>query len=244
MRLNAIITAAGRGTRMKSNLQKVLHEIDERPMVYYVAETLKKAGIKRPVVVVGYQADKVKKTLKEFNCQFVYQKKRLGTGHAVMQAKSKLEGKSGYTIILYGDVPFFSQKTLKKMIEIVEKNKVKICMTSMNLDDPTKGSVLRDNQNNIIGIVEGRNATPEQLKIKEKNVGIYLIENDWLWENIGKIKKNPVNGEYYLTDIVEIAADQGQKIETVIISDREGLGVDSKEQLKKAKKYLANGVVN
>src|SRR4030065_434708 len=101
MNLNAIITAAGKGTRMKSDLQKVLHEIDEKPMVYYVVEMVKRAGIKRPVVIVGYQAEEVKKILKDFNCRFVYQRKRLGTGHAVRKAEDKLKNKLGYTIILY-----------------------------------------------------------------------------------------------------------------------------------------------
>jgi len=235
MYLNAIITAAGKGTRMKSDLQKVLHKINEKPMVYYVVEMVKRAGIKEPVVIVGYQAKKVKKILKDFNCQFVYQKKRLGTGHAVKQAENKLKNKLGYTIILYGDVPFFSQKTFHKMVKKIKQTKVKICMTSMILDDPTKGTVLRDKKNNIISIVEGRNATPEQLKIKEKNVGIYLIDNNWLWKNIDKIEKDPIKGEYYLTDLVKIASDQGEAIETIILDDhKEGLGVDSRKQLKEA----------
>lgn len=222
---------------MQSDLQKVLHKIEEKPMIVQVVEMIKKSGIKNPVVIIGYQGEEVKKILRGKGCRFAVQKKRLGTGHAVKQAENFLKDKKGYSVVVYGDCPFFSVRTLKTMVSLVKKEKPAICLTSMILDDKTKGIILRDKEGKIFGIVEGKNATAEQLKIHEKNAGLYLFDNQWLWKNIDKIKKNPLKKEYYLTDLIKIAANQNEKIEGVILDDhREALGVDTQVLLKKANK--------
>lgn len=239
MELQAIILAAGKGTRMKSSLQKVLHKVNHQPMIYYVVKMTKDAGIKKPVIVIGHQGEEVKKILRDFSCRFVYQRKRLGTGHAASKAKKVLQNKSGYTVIVNGDCPFFSCNTLQEMIDKIKESNASLCIATMKLDDNTKGIVIRDQNKDVIEVIEAKDAKPSQRKIREKNAGLYLVENQWLWENIGKIKKSPIKGEYYITELIHLAIDDHKKVEAVILSDhREALGIDNCLQLKTANKIV------
>lgn len=247
--MNIVILAAGLGKRMYSELPKVLQPIGGRPMIRHVVEAAKALpGAGKIIVVVGFGSEKVKKELKDEKVTFVLQSEQKGTGHAVLQAVKELNPEEP-TLVLYGDVPLISPNTLKSL---TEKAADSFGLLTIKKDDPKGyGRILRKN-GKVVGIVEEKDATEEEKRIKEVNTGFMILPSERLLEWLKNIKNNNKQQEYYLTDLVGIAASENITIETFAATDPwEVEGANSKVQLealerafqnKQAQKLLENGV--
>lgn len=232
MKITAVLLAAGQGTRMKSTLPKVLHPVAGKPMIRHALNAVAQATTETPVVVVGHGSDEVKAYLGE-SAQTVLQEPQLGTGHAVMQAESILRDKTDLVIVCYADMPLLRGETLKKLVQTQQRNQGPISMLTVIADDPRGfGRILRKADGTVEAIVEEYVATPEQAKIKELNVGGYCFNASWLWDALKRIPKNPKKGEYYLTDIVELASQDGLPVHATVMDDiEETIGVNTRIHL-------------
>ena len=228
----AIVMAAGKGTRMKSKNSKLVQKIYGKEIVKRAVENAQKAGVKDIVAVVGYKKEEVMKVLGD-DIKYVFQDEMLGTGHAVMQAKEYLKGKKGKVLVLNGDVPLIRPETLNKLIEKSIENKEYATLLTAIYDDPTGyGRIVRDEGGNIEGIVEEKDTTPEQKKIKEINAGIYCFDIEALLKALEKVTPNNKQGEYYITDVIQIMNDSGLKTGAVLVEDNtEILGINDRIQL-------------
>jgi len=238
----AVILAAGKGTRMKSDLAKVLHVLNGMPLLHYSLEVAKKAGAEKIVAVIGHQADDVREKFSNSGCIFVEQKPQLGTGHAVLQAKDALADYQGLTVILCGDVPLLKAATIKSLVEnhVGSKAVVSVLTTIPPPPPPhAYGRIVKDDKGNVLKIVEHKDATEVERKIGEINTGIYCVDTKFLFSALQKVTDNNQQHEYYLTDIVEIACREGQKVKSFIASDYvEVMGINTLEELARAEKYL------
>jgi len=240
----AVILAAGAGTRMKSDRAKVTHELCGRPMVNWVIDAVKNSGIENIIVVTGYQEDQVKACIKE-NVEFVTQKEQLGTGHAVMQVKPLLQGKKGNCLILCGDTPLITSNTISQIIQEHTENKRAMTVLTAVFDNPKGyGRILRDRSGNVTGIVEHRDATSEQLQIREINSGIYCYDIDSLLKALDSLSNNNNQNEYYLPDTLAIILNNGGKVGTTTLSDAdEMMGINDRVQLALAQKVLNRRII-
>ena len=228
----AIVMAAGKGTRMKSKNSKLVQKIYGKEIVKRAVENAQKAGVRDIVAVVGYKKEEVMKVLGD-NIKYAYQDEMLGTGHAVMQAKEYLKGKKGKVLVLNGDVPLIRPETLNKLIEKSIENKEYATLLTAIYDDPTGyGRIVRDEGGNIEGIVEEKDTTEDQKKITEINAGIYCFDIEALLDALEKITPNNKQGEYYITDVIQIMNDSGLKTGAVLVEDNtEILGINDRVQL-------------
>ena len=243
--MKSIILAAGKGTRMKSELPKVLHEIMTKPLLGYVIDAVKNI-CEENIVVVGYKAEQVK-TFVDTNYQntkTVLQQEQLGTGHAVASALSELNGYTGDVIILCGDTPLVKSETLKEMIETHKNNNSDLTVMSAVVDNPTNyGRIIRNSDNSVNSIVEEKDATPEQKAIKEINAGIYCLNWAKISPFLSNLKTNNAQKEYYLTDIVKEANNNNLKTAVYIIKNNtEIFGINSRENLAQAARFLQDDV--
>ncbi|MEH8022302.1 bifunctional UDP-N-acetylglucosamine diphosphorylase/glucosamine-1-phosphate N-acetyltransferase GlmU [Rheinheimera metallidurans] len=229
MALNVVILAAGKGTRMKSDLPKVLHKVAERPMVQHVIDTARALGAEKPQLVYGYGADALKSSLGEQPLHWVLQAEQLGTGHAVAQAAGNIAD-NDTVLVLYGDVPLTELETLKQLLNAKPANGVAIL--TVKLANPTGyGRIVREN-GKVVGIIEQKDATPEQLKINEVNSGIMALPGKQLKNWLGRLSNSNAQGEYYLTDIIAMAHSEGVDIATAHPSDAmEVEGANNRVQL-------------
>lgn len=237
-KIHAVILAGGKGTRINARaIPKVLYPLNGRPMVGYVIDTLKKIGITKPIMVIGFQGQKVRETFGD-RVSYVWQRKRLGTGHAVLQAKSLLAKKSGYTFVLNGDNPFFSGNTLRSMEKMQANTRAAIVIAACELPKQyAYGRVILDKDGFVQRIVEQKNATEAEQRIRLKNAGAYLFDNQWLWQTISILKKDIISGEYYITDLIALAVGQGKRVAVTIIDDpHEAVGVNTHENLQEAER--------
>lgn len=233
----AIILAAGMGTRMKSNKAKVLHEIIGRPMVTYIVETARKVVGNNVVLVIGNQADKVKRIVsEETDVIFAIQENQHGTGHAVLCAQVYIPEYTDQVVILCGDVPLITPFTIIQLIDDHIKAMRDISILAVEVDNPKSyGRILMDENRNVTGIVEERDATEEQKTIKIINTGTYCVKKDCLFDLLKKIKSDNVQGELYLTDIIGIGHREGKNVGVLVGRDvEEVIGVNNCEDLKKA----------
>ena len=239
--LSVVILAAGKGTRMESELPKVLHLLRGEPLVQHVINTAQKLNPAKIALVVGYKAQMVKDAVGK-DVLYVEQKEQLGTGHAVAQAETALKGQQGNVLVLYGDMPLLTEKTLKNLVELQAQNSGPLSMLTVVADNPRGfGRIARDDRNQVVAIVEEVDCSPKQLAIKELNVGVYCFQADWLWDNLKKIEVSP-KGEYYLTDLVKIAAQQGHTINALTSRNLlETMGVNTLAHLAEAETALAEG---
>src|SRR5512143_860786 len=252
MKITAVLLAAGQGTRMKSDLPKVLHPLCGKPMLWHVLEALKSATTEKPVVIVGHGAEMVKKYIAD-SAECVLQEPQLGTGHAAMQAESLLKGKTDYVIVTYADMPLLRGETFRQLVETQRLNPGPFSLLTVIANDPRGfGRIVRKSDGTVQAIVEEYVATPEQQQIRELNVGAYCFKADWLWDALHRIQKNPKKGEYYLTDIVEIAVKDNLPVQAVVHDDFiETIGINTRVHLSEAeaamrlrinKENMLNGV--
>ena len=239
MKVAAILLAAGQGTRMKSNLPKVLHSLAGKPMLWHTLQALNQAATEKPVVIVGHEASQVIEFVGDA-ADCVLQEPQLGTGHAAMQAGPVLEGKSDYVIVTYADMPLLRGQAFQQLVETQKKNDGPISMMTVVAEDPRGfGRIVRNDDGTVAAIVEEYVATPEQKSIKELNVGAYCFSADWLWDALGRIQKNPHKGEYYLTDTIELAAREGLAVQALIHDDLlETIGINTRVHLAEAEAVL------
>lgn len=232
MKITAILLAAGQGTRMKSSLPKVLHPVAGKPMIWHALRAIQQATTEKPVVVVGHGAEEVTAYLGD-TAQTVLQEPQLGTGHAVMQAESLLRGKTDLVVVCYADMPLLRGETLQKLVETQKQNKGPMSMLTVIADDPRGfGRIIRAEDGTVNAIVEEYVATPDQLQVRELNVGGYCFDSNWLWDALHRIPKNPKKGEYYLTDTVELAAKGALPVHaTVMDTLEETIGVNTRVHL-------------
>ena len=235
----AIVMAAGKGTRMKSKNSKLVQKIYGKEIVKRAVDNAKKAGVNNIVAVVGYKKEEVMQVLGE-EVTYAYQEEMLGTGHAVMQAASYLEGKRGKVLILNGDVPLIRPETLNRLVNKSIENKEYATLLTAIYDNPQGyGRIVRDEGGNIEAIVEEKDTTEAQKAIQEINAGIYCFDIEELLKALKEIKPNNAQGEYYLTDVIEIMNAKGLRTGAVIVEDNtEILGVNDRVQLEMLTKVL------
>jgi UDP-N-acetylglucosamine diphosphorylase/glucosamine-1-phosphate N-acetyltransferase len=238
-----VILAAGLGTRMKSNKAKVLHKICGKPMVSYVAETASKIARNNVVLVVGHQADKVRQAVSGLGTfSYAYQKKQLGTGHAVLCALPHLPDNCREVIILCGDVPLIKAETLSALINLHANEKRDISILGVELDDPSGyGRILLDKSGRVRAIVEEADASAQQKRIKLINTGIFCVKKKFLLRAVPQIKPDNVQGEIYLTDIVAIAYGEKRHIGVTVGGDQfEVTGINTIQELKRVERMMKN----
>ena len=242
----ALILAAGKGTRMKSDLAKVLHVLEGKPLLHYSLAAARSAGAEKIVVIIGHQAQTVRELFADSGVVFIEQNPQLGTGHAVLQAKDVLSDYHGLTVILCGDVPLLKASTIKELIENHTKSKALLTVLTTYPSEPKGyGRVVKDVQGNVLKIVEERDASAVEKNIGEINTGIYCADTPFLFTALGKITNNNNQREYYLTDIVEIACREGLKVRSHIAPDYvEVMGINTPEELQRAGQYLQNNRKN
>ena len=229
----AIVLAAGKGTRMKSNRCKVLHEVAGRPMIDYVIDSARDAGVQKICLVVGHQADRVQDHLKEKEITFVLQEPQLGTGHAVDSARNAFSNFDGRVLVLCGDIPLVKSSTLKSMIEFHEFERASLTVMTAVVENPYGyGRIKRSGQGLVNKIVEQKDADADERLVNEINAGVYIVESKLLFDLLKRLKPNNAQGEYYLTDIVEEANKDGIPVHAYRIDDfSEASGVNSRADL-------------
>jgi UDP-N-acetylglucosamine diphosphorylase/glucosamine-1-phosphate N-acetyltransferase len=234
--LASVILAAGKGTRMKSDLAKVLHPLCGKPMLHYSIALAREIGSEKIVSVVGHQAETIKKTFSDRDLIFALQKEQLGTAHAVMQARDALHDFEGTVVILCGDVPLLLPATVKALVAYHHSHNASLTVLTALLPNPESyGRVIKGEGNTVLKIVEARDATEKEKKIKEINTGIYCAESRFLFHALDRIGKDNAQGEFYLTDIFEIAERENRTALSFVIDDPvEAMGINTASELKKA----------
>src|SRR4030067_307196 len=240
--LAAVVLAAGKGTRMKSEKPKVLHEIAGKPMLFFPVNLLKNSGAGKIVLVVGFGSEAVVEAFRDYGLSFVTQEEQLGTGHAVMCALKELRDFTGDVLVLSGDVPLVREETVKALLELHRKGKAKAAIsivTTVEQNPRGYGRIVRGAQGEIVRIVEEKDCSPLQRKINEVNTGIYLSPADFLYANIKKLGKENAQGEYYLPDLVHLAVEQGLRVDSITIADAtEVMGVNNRVELARAGAHM------
>ena len=238
MRTASIILAAGQGTRMHSKLPKVLHLVAGKPMLWYAIQAVRALVDLPPAIVVGYQAEAVQSAINE-DALFVLQEQQLGTGHAVKCARSALEGRADTLLVTFADMPLLRSESLARLVRMHQESGSPVTMTSFIGDEARGfGRVVRDAAGKVTAIVEQAVATPEQLKIREYNVSAYCFDADWLWGALDQVPVSP-KGEYFLTDVVGMAVEQGYPVESMILEDAsEGVGLNNRVHLATVEKLM------
>ena len=248
----AIILAAGKGTRMKSKLYKVLHPVSGQPMVEHIINRVSETNPDQIITIVGHGAEQVKAQLGE-RSEYALQAEQLGTGHAVLQAASFLQGKEGTTLVISGDTPLLTTETLNNLFEYHQGKNASATILTAQAEDPTGyGRIIRDHIGIVEKIVEQKDTTPEEAMVQEINTGTYCFDNQALFEALNKVGTDNAQGEYYLTDIIEILKDAGKTVAAYQTEDfDESMGVNDRIALAKAnelmrqrinKMHMVNGV--
>ena len=226
------ILAAGKGSRMESPLPKVLHELNGKSLINYVLETASELNPNSITLVVGFQKDRVKNHIKNDNVRYVSQDKQLGTGHAVLQMENQLISEIGHLLILYGDVPNIKSSTLSPIIDEHIKEDRNATVITATLDDPTGyGRIIRNQNGDLLKIVEEKDCTTDEKKIKEWNPGIYIFKIPQLFSELKRIKSNNAANEYYLTDVIELIKENSPVQAKKINDPSEVIGINTTTQL-------------
>lgn len=236
MSLNVIILAAGAGTRMRSRLPKVLHEVGGKPMVVHVIDTAHQLDARRVQVVYGHGGERVRAALAGLDVGWVEQAEQLGTGHAVAQALPHVDT-NDVVLVLYGDVPLIMAETLRQVVAAARRDS--LGLLTVTLDDPAGyGRILRDGQGRVVRIVEQKDASIDERRVREINTGILAVTGDNLEKWLAALDNNNAQGEYYLTDIIAMAVRDGVNIETVAPSSvQEVMGVNNRVQLAEMERH-------
>ena len=243
----ALILAAGKGKRMKSDLPKVLQKLGGKPMVEYVVETARDVGVEKIVVVIGYKWELTQDSLRYLasgsygKVEFVVQEEQLGTGHAVLQAKDHLSGFDGEILVLCGDVPLLTSNTLRKLLEEHRRKKAKATVLTAIIEDPSGyGRIIRNKDGMVEKIAEDKDASADEKKVKEFNTGTFCFDNKSLLSVLEKITADNKQGEYYLTDALELLREENLPVWAVVAANpQETLGINSQEELEKMEQILS-----
>lgn len=235
----AIILAAGKGSRMKSSLYKVLHPVAGKPMVEHVIEQVEAIDVTDIVTIVGFGAEKVKEQLGE-RSKYALQKEQLGTGHAVLATADLLKDKKGTTLVICGDTPLLTAKTLEELVAHHEKVGAKATILSAIAKDASGyGRIVRNSDNFVEKIVEHKDASDEELLINEFNTGTYCFDNEFLFEALTQVGNNNAQGEYYLPDVISILKQQGEIVTAYVMdSEDESMGINDRVALAKASQLM------
>lgn len=222
---------------MKSDLPKVLCPVVDRPMIHFVLDAADAAGIQQKIVVVGYEADAVKSELatrQQSNVSYALQSEQLGTGHAVAMCTDQLRDHHGITLVIAGDSPLIQADSLKTLLEHFRQTKPALLLGTLTKDNPEGlGRIVRDDSGQFIGIVEHKDATPEQLQINEVNMSTYLFATDDLLWALSKLDNNNAQGEYYLTDCARLLHEAGRKVEALpVLKECESLSINNPDELQ------------
>lgn len=244
--ITAIILAAGKGTRMKSSLAKVLHELGSRPMIHHVLDAVKGSDCDETVVVIGHQGKDVAEVCAGYPARFVEQKEQLGTGHAVLATAEAVAREKGVVLILCGDTPLIRSTTLQAMLDQHLAGNHFLTVMTTCLDDPLNyGRIIKDDTNRVVAIVEEKDASDEQRRINEVNTGIYCVDRDFLFNALREVGTDNAQGEVYLTDIVGMAHAQGRPVDSFRCDDSaEVFGINSRQQLEQAEILLKERIDN
>ena len=236
----AVILAAGKGKRMRSSLPKVLHRLAGRPLVCWVVEAAQKAGIEKIIVAIGFKGEKVKRALKGYSVDFVWQKSQLGTGHAVRMAYPKLKNFSGILLVLAGDVPAIKPQTIRKFVEFHKRQKAFATVLTARWPDPTGyGRIVRSKKGDVLRIVEHNDASLEERKIREVNTGTLVFRVPPFFSLLSQIKNQNTQREYYLTDVITVLNRQKKKVAALLLKNLiEAQGVNSREELQRLEKVF------
>lgn len=236
MSITAIILAAGKGTRMKSDLPKVLHEVCGRPMLAWVIDACTQADAGRLLLVVGHRAERVREAFADLDgrADFVLQSPQLGTGHAVMICREHLEGLEGPVLVLAGDGPLIRGQTLRQLLATHRSEQAACTLATSILDDPAKyGRILRDADGRLAGIVEYLDATAEQRAIREVNVSVYCFDAAALRDVLPRLTNHNAKGEYYLTDVLALLRQDGRKLAAVAaVPPEDVLSINTLDELR------------
>jgi len=248
---SAIILAAGKGTRMKSDLPKVAHDIAGEPMVRWVVRACAEAGCRRIVVVVGYEQDTVRKALADLPAQispatieFAVQDQQLGTGHAVLVTQDLFEAERSEpghgVLVLAGDGPLIRADTLGQIRDRHESSDAAATLATSRIEDPTGyGRIVRDDRGNFLSIVEQKNATAEQLEINEVNPSYYLFDAKALFDSLARVDRNELTGEYYITDVPALLLEGGRRVEVIeAVPPADVLSINTLEQLAEVDRIM------
>ncbi len=233
---STIILAAGRGKRMKSDLAKVLHPLCGLPMLTYPIAAARAAGSDKIVVVIGHQAGQIREAFGDQGLIFAEQREMLGTGHAVLQAANCFRDDDGTILILCGDVPLIRPETLRALYDRHLDEGATVTVLATIPEDPAGyGRVVKTDGGRVVKIVEEKDATSEEKQIREINTGIYCVESRFLFSAVAGLGNRNAQGEYYLTDIVEMACNQGRRVNSSLASDPvEVMGINTPEELERA----------
>ena len=236
--ITAVVLAAGLGTRMKSSQAKVLHEILGRPMLAYLIDTLKSVGVGDIVLVVGHQAERVQEAYKDYGVRFVVQEPQLGTGHAVQVAWPAVTAGVRTVMVLCGDAPLIAGESILALQRLHKGAGAAITVQTIELPDGVHyGRVVRDQAGRVEAVVQRKDAgdRPEILAIREINTGAYCFDAPFLAESLPRLTPSPVTQEIYITDLIQLAREQGREVEALIDPDRDNLlGINSRAELAAA----------
>ena len=233
--LRVVILAAGKGTRMNSDLPKVLHKLQSKPLIDYVIDESELLNPKEIILVVGFKKESViKHTESRINLKYATQIEQHGTGHAVLQTNELLKNRKGHILILYGDVPNIKASTLQPIVNDHISNNRDLTLITAEIDDPTGyGRIIRDKNGNLLKIVEEKDCSDDEKKIKEWNPGIYIFKIPEVFKILNNIKTNNASKEYYLTDAIGLAQQSNMQIKAIKIENSdEVIGVNTADQLK------------
>ena len=246
MDTRVIVLAAGRGTRMQSEIPKVLVRLNGQSMIHHLLDAIRASGVDvRPVLVVGHDADLLQSSLGT-GYEYVHQKEQLGTGHAVQCAEPLLSGRAKNVIVLYGDHPFVRPETIADLYALHERQGRVLSMMTTTVEDfegwrapfADFGRVIRDASGAIMEIVEAKDATGDQRLIREVNPSFFCFNAPWLWDNLKQVNNHNAKREYYLTDLVRIAIDQGERIASMDINPLESIGINTPVHLELARQLV------
>lgn len=245
--LYSIVLAAGQGTRMKSKLPKVLHTVGGKPMIEHVIHLLHEVDVEEIAVVVGYKSEQVKGYIKNIDAsvQYAMQEEQFGTGHAVLQTDSILKSKQGTTLVLMGDTPLITKNTLEALINEHQSKNAAATILTAALDQPKGyGRIIRNAQNEVVKIVEEKDASEEEKAVNEINTGIYCFDNEKLFTALSKVNNYNVQGEYYLTDVIEVLRSEAETVAAYQVQDfTETIGINDRLSLAKAEKIWRHQIV-
>jgi UDP-N-acetylglucosamine diphosphorylase/glucosamine-1-phosphate N-acetyltransferase len=230
----AVVLAAGKGTRMKSDLPKVLFPVLERAMVHWVLDALNSAGIERTIVVVGYQAEDVKAELQgRPGVTFALQERQLGTGHAVDMCRDQLSRNSGPVLVVAGDSPLIQPSSIRKILEQFSSGDFSCLLGTLLKDDPTGlGRIIRNPSGQFTHIVEQKDASPAELQVREVNMSTYMFQPEALLWALSKLENSNAQGEFYLTDCPQLLRQAGHKVDALpVLQSCESLSINTMEEL-------------